>query len=312
MQSKEKYRTFCRVNRNIPVFAKDWWLDVVCEGGEWNAVVVEKGGKISAVMPYFLRKRMGITLIKQPKLTQTLGLIVNYPEGQKCYKKLSFEKKIIEEILSMLPKFGYFSMAFNYRFENMLPFIWKDFSVRVQYTYVVEKFGDEKLTDNRRRRIKKAIKYGVSVFESDDIEKFYTLNKKTFERQQKKIPYDFIFVKKLYEACKKHQAVKLLFAKDTKENVIAAGFFLFDDMTVYYLMGGIDPNYKDLGGMDLVLYTGIKFAMREKKVFDFEGSMIEEIERYFRSFGAQQRPYYVLEKTPSRLMKLKMCVKEFL
>jgi len=31
-------------------------------------------------------------------------------------------------------------------------------------------------------------------------------------------------------------------------------------------------------------------------VFDFEGSMIEPVERFFRSFGAQRVPYFGITK----------------
>jgi hypothetical protein len=133
---------------------------------------------------------------------------------------------------------------------------------------------------------------------------------KTFFRQGRTMPYNIALVKKLYEACKKYNAVKMLFAEDKDEHIVAAGFFVSDERNVYYLMGGIEPKYKELGGMDLILYEGIKAAMRENKVFDFEGSVVESIERYFRSFGSEQKPYFVVTKTPSRFLKLKQFVKE--
>ena len=32
------------------------------------------------------------------------------------------------------------------------------------------------------------------------------------------------------------------------------------------------------------------------KIFDFEGSMIPEVESYFRSFGPKMLPYYTINK----------------
>jgi len=42
---------------------------------------------------------------------------------------------------------------------------------------------------------------------------------------------------------------------------------------------------------------------REKglKTFDFEGSMIPEVEKYFREFGGTLIPYYVAYKAPTAL-----------
>ena len=46
--------------------------------------------------------------------------------------------------------------------------------------------------------------------------------------------------------------------------------------------------------------------------FDFEGSMIEPVERSFRQFGAKQTPYFSVSKTPSRLLKTLFFVKDML
>jgi hypothetical protein len=45
------------------------------------------------------------------------------------------------------------------------------------------------------------------------------------------------------------------------------------------------------------------------KKFDFEGSMIEPVEKFFRAFGATQMPYFQVKKTNSRLLKLRSALK---
>lgn len=84
------------------------------------------------------------------------------------------------------------------------------------------------------------------------------------------------------------------------------------DNTVYYLMGGIHPDFKDMGGMDIVQFESIKYALESGRRFDFEGSMIESIEKYFRSFGSIQTPYFHITKTNSKILKLKKVIKEIL
>jgi len=316
MTDKQKYREFCKKEKNIPIFSKDWWLDAVCGYDNWEVIVIEKGGNIFAAMPYTNRKKYGQLIISQPILTQTLDIYFNYPKNQKYYKKLSFEKEMIEKILQTLPKFGMFYKSFNFKHTNLLPFYWAGFEIKVNYTYVIENLKIEDLeknfeTDIRRRR-RKAYEAGIKVYESEDIEKFYQLNKMTFSRQNRDIPYSFKFIENLYKVCKNNDAVKMFFAKDTEGNIIAGNFLIYDESTVYYLMGGIDPSYKDMGGMDIVQYESIKFALEHNKTFDFEGSMIESIEKYFRSFGAIQKPYYSISKTNSKLIKIKNCVRDLL
>ncbi len=126
------------------------------------------------------------------------------------------------------------------------------------------------------------------------------------------MPYSFEFIKRLYKACKERNACKMYFAKDSEGDVIASSFLVHDSETVYYVMGGISPEKKNLGGMDVVQFEGIKFALESGRKFDFEGSMIEPIEKYFRSFGAIQKPYFCVSKTNSKLLKARELFRELL
>jgi len=313
MTNKQKYREFCKKEKDIPIFSKDWWLDSVCGKDNWDVILVEKGDEIFASLPFYKQKKAIFDIISMPKLTQTMGVYIKYPKGQKYYKRLSWEKEIMTMIIEQIPNVDSFSQNFNHTITNWLPFYWKGFNQTTRYTYVIENITIEELSKNletniRRRRRRKAEKTGVLVFESDDIDKFFELNKMTFERQNLKIPYTFYFVKRLYKACKENNAVKMYFAKDSEENVIAVNFLVYDNNTVYYLMGGIDPEKRNLGGMDVIQYESIKFALESGRKFDFEGSMNESIEKYFRSFGSFQKPYFNISKTNSKLLKFKDCI----
>ena len=313
---KEKYKEFAK-KENLPIFMQPFWLDSVCQNGmEWNVILYEKGGEIWGSFVYVIKKKCGFTLITMPKLTQILGPYIKYPKGQKYYKKLSWEKEVMNYFIDNLPKFDHFNMNFHYSVTNWLPFYWRGFKQTTRYTYVIDKNMElaelckNFETDIRRRR-RKAEKLRVEVFEGDDIKKFYELNKMTFWRQGLNIPYSFDFVKKLYDNLNRNDACKMFFAK-YKGEIIAANFLIYDESSVYYLMGGINPDKRDIGGMDVIQYEAIKFALYNNKNFDFEGSMIESIEKYFRSFGAIQKPYFNITKTNSRILKLKNCLKEIL
>ncbi len=314
MTNKEKYRKFCIQEKDIPIFSKDWWLDSVCGNDNWDVVLVEKGGQIVASLPYYKTKKFIFNIITMPKLTQTMGVYIKYPKNQKYYKRLSWKKEMITKLIESLPHFDYFLQNFDKSITNWLPLYWKGFQQTTRYTYVIENITIEELSKNLetdiRRRRRKANEVGVVVSESDDIEKFLELNKMTFDRQNLDMPYSFEFVKKLYAVCRENNSVKMYFAKDSDENIIAVNFLVYDNSTVYYLMGGIDPKFKDLGGMDVIQYESIKFALESGKCFDFEGSMIESIEKYFRSFGAVQKPYFTISKTNSKLLRLKNATKD--
>ncbi len=315
MTNKEKYRVFCEQEKSILIFSQAWWLDCVCGENNWDVAVVEKGGCIVATMPYQKTKKKIFSIISMPKLTQVMGPFIKYPKQQKYYKKISLQKEVMYDLIEKLPKVDYFSQNFDFKITNWLPFFWKGYSQTTNYTYRIENITIEDLeanlqTDVRRRR-RKADKAGVCVVESDDIDKFYQLNSMTFERQNMDIPYSIDFVRNLYKKCKHHNSCKMIFAKNESDEIIAASFLVFDDNTVYYLMGGIDPEYLNLGGMDAVQWEGIKFALSTGRAFDFEGSMIETIEKYFRSFGSFQTPYFNIYKENSKILKVRRFIKDF-
>ena len=316
MTNQEKYRKFCTKELKIPIFSKDWWLDTVCGEKGWDVVLFEKGGQIWASFPYRKTKKVLFDIIAMPMLTQTLGPYIKYPVGQKYYKKLSWEKEVMEALIKQLPRFDYFSQSFHWSVTNGLPFYWQGYHQSSYYTYVIENITLEELekkfeTDIRRRRRLKAKEIGIQIIEGHDVEKFYELNKMTFQRQGLQMPYSLAFVKHLFETCKEKGAVKMYFAQ-YQDEIIAANFLVYDDTTVYYLMGGINPEKKDLGAMDAVQFESIKFALESKRRFDFEGSMIENIEKYFRSFGAIQKPYFHIVKTNSKMLKTLRFLKELM
>ena len=309
MNYKEKYRELCEKDDEIPIYSKDWWLDAVCTDGVWDVALVEKGGQIVASMPYYLKKEGMFKLISMPKLTQTMGPYIKYPKKQKYYKKLSWDKEIMTSLIEQLPYCDAFNQSFNSKITNWLPFYWKGFNSSVRYTYTIENIAFDNLeklleTDIRRRK-RKANELGVEVFEGEDIETFYEVNMKTFQRKGLEKPFSLDFLKRFYKIVKEHNACKMFFAKDNENNIIAVNFLVYDNNRVYYILGGIDPLKKDLGAMDVILYESIKFAIETNRIFDFEGSMIDSIEKYFRSFGAVQTQYLQVFKTNSKLWKIK-------
>ena len=69
-------------------------------------------------------------------------------------------------------------------------------------------------------------------------------------------------------------------------------------------MGGADPRLRNSGANSLCMWEAISFSSTVSEQFDFEGSMLEPVERFFRAFGARQVPYFEVTKINSRLFKL--------
>ena len=161
----------------------------------------------------------------------------------------------------------------------------------------------ENLSSNTRKNIKKAEKT-LEVFESADITKLYELIEMTFKRQSLKVPYSKEVLHNLFKTCQCKGLSKILMAKDSAGNIHSGILLIWNEKTVYYLVGGSDPRYRKSEAMTLIMWESVKFASSFAQEFDFEGTMIESIERFIRGFGATQHPYFQISKVNHSFLKL--------
>ena len=291
MNNKSKYRQFCSTEKNIPIFSRDWWLDAVAGDENWGVALVEQNNEIVASLPYVYVNHQ----IIMPKHTQTMGIWMKYPDGQKYHTRLSYEKKICNALIDQLPDYSKYYQRFHFSFTNWLPFYWKGFSQTTRYTYVIEQINDtnsvfDNFSSNLRKNIRKASKL-INVYTSDDVEHFYTINKMTFDRQNINMGYSLDYVRSIDQACCNRNCRRIWFAKDKDNHIHSAIYVIWDENSAYYIMGGGDPAFRNSGAHSLLLWEAIKFAGQVSHSFDFEGSMYENIEPVFRGFGAVQKPY---------------------
>lgn len=303
MTNKEKYIKFCLDNLDIPIFSQPWWLDAVCGNNGWDVNIFEKGGVIYASMPYIVPyRKYGLLYSDMPILTQTLGPYMKYPYGQKYVKKLSFEKEVLTELIKGIPKNDYFMQQWNFNITNWLPFYWNGYEQTTRYTYIIN-FDNEINIDtiyanfesNIKRNIKKAEK-NLKLCIGESIENVFYLENKTFQRQGMRNPHNLSLLKRIDEAARKNANVLSLGAYDIFDNIHAIVYIIFNEEEAYYLVGGADPKYRNSGAQSWLLYNAIKFLIGRTKIFNFEGSMLKGVEKFFHGFGARQVPYFVISR----------------
>ena len=288
------------------LFQKEWWLDAVAPG-KWGAVIVRRGDEVAARLPYIMEKKFGFIVLQQPPLTPTLGPWLRNTEARPS-KTLSIQKELIWELLELMPRYDYFSQNLNPSISSWLPFYWKGFEQTTRYTYIIEDLTDlEKIwnafSEHARRNIRKAQK-ALTISTDSDIEEFLYLNEKTFERQGKPLPYSRDFIKRMDAACLHQKARRIFLAKDNNGRTHAAVYILWDKESAYYLMGGEDPALRNSEAGSLLMWEAIKFAATVTKRFDFEGSMIQSVEKFFRGFGGKQTPYHKITSASKRMRVL--------
>lgn len=286
---------FIEISPQGCVFDYSWWIDAVTEG-DFRLLIITRDNNIvfGMPLPFYSTK-----VIQKPKLTQTLGILFAPFESEKLEKILDAQKKLTNIALEFLEdKIKTYRMYFHCNYDYWLPFRWKGFKQTTRYTYRIN-YRDFKSYDeiaanyysNKKRNIKKGISLNIRIEESDDFKAFFEINKETFNRQGLEMPYTYEFFKRLDVAVNNNNR-RIIFNAIYEDRVIARAYFVFDDNCVYYLASGVLVNYRDIRAQDFLIDHAIKYFFDKVNVFDFEGSMIENIERNFRSFGSYPTQYF--------------------
>lgn len=282
-----------------PIFYQPWWLEAVSPG-TWEYAIVRHGPQIAGVMPFVKRTGpLGQVSLGMPSLTQTLGPWLRVPAAGNT-SQWAEQEDVMAELIEALPPHTDFHQHFHYSLTNWLPFFWRGFKQTTRCTYVLQNLGDldaiwKGFSEKARTEIRKAQK-SVGVVDDLGLDCFLEINEMTFLRQGRQLPYSRSFLRRLDAACETHGARKILFAVDDKNRVHATCYVVWTEPAAYYLMGGADQDLRASGATSLLLWEAIRFSRTVAGTFDFEGSMLESIEHFFREFGPRQMPYFSVSK----------------
>jgi lipid II:glycine glycyltransferase (peptidoglycan interpeptide bridge formation enzyme) len=147
-----------------------------------------------------------------------------------------------------------------------------------------------------RRNLKKAEEAKITVRRGVSIEDFLKIQSLTFERQKSKNKQSPAVLSRLVEIARNREQGDIFGGYDSEGILHAAAFVVWQKSSAYYIAGGGNPVFRSSGAHSLVLWEAIKQVSQYTDTFDFEGSMIPGVERFFREFGALQTPYFTISK----------------
>lgn len=300
MANKDRYRLLCNAEESIPIFSRDWWLDAACGTDNWDVLLLEQKGQVQAALPFYI---LASGVISMPPFTQTMGpWFAPEPKDAKYTSTLGKHQAICKELIGSLKDYPHFLQNFHYRITDWLPFYWEGYKQTTRYTYLLNNIQDEKtiwdnMSPNIRRNITKARdKNGITVKKGIAVDDFLRIQEMTFERQHLPAPKERKILKNIIATCRQRNQGDLWGAYDDKGNLHAVAFIVWQESSAYYLAGGGNPALRSSGAHSLLLWESIRFAAHHTSVFDFEGSMIPGVERFFREFGAIQTPFFTITK----------------
>jgi len=260
----------------------------------------EGNGRLIGGFALYHELRFGLKFCRTPPFTPYIGPFLKV-SATNPVAVLSKWKEAVALMAETVENGSYavVSTFLNKEVYDAQPFIWRHFKVIPHYTYVlslentVEQLW-QRMSPERRNDIKKGGKDGLEVRSVEEPSIVKTLVLKTFSRQNKTLPESYLD-RVLFEFATPSNS--FAFGCWKEDIPLSCAFCIHDGYTAYYLLGGYDHGNKHHGAGPMVLWECIKYAKAiGLKQFDFEGSMVPDIERFFRGFGGDMLTYYRVNK----------------
>jgi len=266
-----KYDTCVEQSTNVRIYAYSWYLD--CVADNWDALVLND---YEAVMPLPRRKKYGLNYIYQIPWVQQLGI----------FSKDNIDELLIQNFIDHIPK-KYVLVDYNFNSKNN--FSSKYVVKRINYVLNLDKSFEE-ISQNYNKNRKRIIRREFSDYIIDkngSVEDFLDLyinqniNYKTHKDSYEKLQH-LLNVK--------HSSVHIWNVYKNEE-LLAGLVWLNDKNRITYLL----PVATDLAKKDniptFIINELIKEYQNTNYILDFEGSMIEGVANFYRSFGAVKEEY---------------------
>lgn len=294
---KERYRELCRHGATIPLYMQDWWLDIVCGQDRWQAFVHEAEGLPLGVMPCYQPVRGHISM---PPFTQFLGshILVDRDVEPASFRE---RRQVHDALRAMLPAHRSFMVQYSTAFTDWLPYYWQGYGQTTRYTYRIDlSVGFDAVCAGIRpdamKKIRKAERDGLRLV-SASVDDLLRLCHISMSRQDAKGLASALLAR-LAEASVARGVGEIVGCEDAAGQLLAAVFLVHDHDTAYTIASGQIRDGQGRNAGAYALYQAILIAGRTEGIhtFDFEGSMLEGVEGFFRSFGGVQTPYFRLTK----------------
>lgn len=265
------------------IFFYSWYLDVVCD--HWDGLVA---GDYEAVFAIPYRNKLGIKYIIQPYFTRTLDIC----SSQQSWKSLgqfidSIPEKfrlqefcILPSQISDQPIGGYGEKTFQTVWLNK-PFhtLKKAFSTNTLQNLKKAEKNKLRLTDNADT---KTVCSNFKKIKGKDLTKFGAR--------------EFKVLQSLMDICyKQHHGYTKAVISTTNE-IVASAFFMQTHNRITYLKGSTTEEGKKTGAMHFLMAGLMEEKCNQPLLFDFGGSTVASLARFFKGFGGTDNRYYTFRK----------------
>lgn len=280
-----KYDTCVKLDRHSLPYGESWYLNTVCE--KWDCLVLND---YDAVWPLPVRRKMGLKYFYRPFGIQQLGIFSKSQlsqEQETAFLSQLSRQTSYADLYGNEGQWAETDLPKGFRTDQLPNYV---LPINRPYQEIFEGYNT-----NLKRKLKK-VRQGqnLQLFEHDGPEVLIDLFRA--ERQKAlKLPEAFYHNMKrvMFRALHSNQA-KIYTVYGGPNQLLAGACFLETQGRSVFLFSALSALGKEYQAMPYLINEYIIFQSEKKGLLDFEGSRNPGLGRFYRSFGAEERPYYRL------------------
>lgn len=273
----EKYDACIEKSIQSRIYAFSWYLDIVAEN--WDVLVLDD---YKAVMPIPWKKKYGIKYVTQPLWLLELGVfsLEAKIDTQPFFKSLFNKFRFVESRLNTDTSVDTASVFLLSKEMQVL-------SLEDDYNSVFKNYRKD-----RRKDLAKADKLDLKEKWKDSSENLIELFKNNVGKRTPNIlETDYVILKKLIDTCVEKKVGEILSIYDDKDHLVASGFFLKHKKKATILVSSTDFKNRKNGANTFLIDRAIFKYEKNFDIFNFGGSSMPTIAKYFLSFGGSSLKY---------------------
>jgi hypothetical protein len=291
------YNSTCNeIINSVPLFYTPMWLDVVHGQGQWQGYVLTIDNEVKAIFPVCVKYKYGFKAIIMPPLTPYLSM---WMVNQKDYGSYN---AYLTVFLARLPRTILNSLSAYFIYDLKEAWLKSSYELSEKNTYIFANQKYEDIVKYYSPTIKRGINRNakkIEITEQVSVDDLYTMIEHTFAVKGKKAPVSRNLLVSIKNNFPLHSAI---LSASYEGNIVASIMVVNDAKCSYYLLSGRSKDAPN-GAVTSLIDCAIKKAMDQGRNFDFEGSSIESIAMFFKSFGAQHYKYIHAIKYANKWIK---------
>jgi len=279
------------------IFHEEWWLNAATSG-DFDVAEISVGGRTVGRLPFHMRKRFGLRMIRMPEMTHFLGPAIDEGEGSPNNRFLK-RLEITRQLIARLPRASSRYLKCHAGVTDVIAFQEHGFETHVQFTHTVAPQAVDTLWShfrNKTRNVIRRAKEQLTIRELSDPCEFVQLYERNLESKDIQNAIDSSLCREIIAASLDRHRGRILAAFDGSNRVIAANFCAWDHASTYYLLStrrGDSGN----GAVSLLIWEAMKDSTRRGLTFDFAGLGTKGSILFYTGFGGAICPRYVALST---------------